>query len=85
MPQLPTKPKCPKCGEILDGYTGDILPYPGAIVVCFYCETPCRYLEGLARLEVLDTACVDRSMRQQIEQAVGVIRQTNTKLGRKRR
>lgn len=47
--RLPTRPKCPACGQPLDGWTGGAGPGPraGDLSVCVYCGEALLYTEAL--------------------------------------
>lgn len=53
--QLPNKPTCPTCGQMVDGYTaiGDVdEPDEGSFTVCFYCGTLCVFTQREFGLEL---------------------------------
>jgi hypothetical protein len=57
--QLPVKPKCPACGEILDGYStvtgpAESPPRPGDFTVCSRCLIPLEFTRslGLRRVDI---------------------------------
>ena len=67
--RLGSKPSCPKCKKQLDAYVDPHghgkEPAPGYQVVCSYCYTLCRYVEGPNN--TFDLIEVDRTKLHPVE------------------
>lgn len=37
--------KCPHCGHILSAHSGDQMPEPGDVSICYYCQHPSIFID----------------------------------------
>ena len=61
MNQLDTKPQCPSCNKLLDGFTSIQLghePKPGDISVCLYCRKVLEFTNNM-KLKIASADAVE--------------------------
>jgi len=75
--KLDAKPKCPQCGETLDGFAcvtdPDFVPDVGCLTVCSYCFTPLEFVEGM-KLRRLNIAELPEDAQHDIRSALRIAR-----------
>lgn len=76
MPKLSSRPACPRCSGILDGYTAmdlDSTPRPGDVSVCAICLAVLEFTDDLMLVEATVETIEDAGLLE-VSEAVNAAR-----------